>query len=204
MRKVIFTLLILGLAFVGAGTLQAQPAPPTQVKKQVIQKKMGDKLNLNDAQKKQLDEMRTTMQKNAVQLHSKIQLARIDLRELLKADEPDKGAIENKLNEIARLQTDQKMLRINHWFEVKKILTPEQMKIWKSEIRGKWFHSREMRGNHGGMMREHREIMKNYRGKMGNPLGTIEDSEDMRENPLGMVEDHEYMIEIPEGPMEDE
>ncbi len=62
------------------------------------------------------------MQKNAIPLQSSIQLARIDLRDLLKAESPDKEAIEKKLNEIAKIQTEQKMLRINHWFDVKKII----------------------------------------------------------------------------------
>lgn len=202
MRKIVYALLTVSLVLIGTLTLQAQPAAPRQKQEQATREKIGAKLNLTDAQKKQLDEMRTSMKRNAVQLRCKIQLARIDLRELLKADEPNEAVIEKKLNEIGQLQTEQKMLRINHWLNVKKMLTPEQRKIMKSEIRGMWLHGGNIRGNHRGMIRQRRELRMNHRDEMGNPQGSLDNREDMIGNPMSILEDDEYTMDNPPGTIE--
>ncbi len=168
MKRTIPILLLIASFAVATGQLSAQPAPPGSpaggrvmhggagrpAARGFHRQQMMEKLNLTDAQKKQLDGMRTAMQKEAVQLRSRVQLARIDLRELVRADEPVRSAIEKKLNEIASIQTEQKMLRINHWFDVKKVLTPEQQKIWKEEIRGMMMERTTGFGHRRGMMGE--------------------------------------------------
>jgi Spy/CpxP family protein refolding chaperone len=53
---------------------------------------------------------------------------------LLKADAPDKSAIEKKINEIADLTVQMHMIKINSWFTINKLLTPEQQKTWKKVL----------------------------------------------------------------------
>lgn len=98
------------------------------------------KLKLTDTQKKDFTNLNTDFAKQRVEQQSKIKIATIDLQSLLKADTPDKSAIEKKINEIGGLQAQNRLLRVDHWFAVNKILNPDQQKVWKSML------ERPMRG----------------------------------------------------------
>jgi Spy/CpxP family protein refolding chaperone len=205
MRKLFFALLASGITLTSVKMLQAQPDPSPGKRQEITHKKIFEKLDLTDSQKKQLRDIRTAMQKNAVQLKSKVSIARIDLRELLTADEPDKGAIEKKLNEIGQLQTNQKLLRINHLLDMRKVLTPEQLKIWKSTNHGMRFDGHRMREKHPRMMMERREFMDNRGGMIENRPETTEQSLSMMgddldlmdESPGFLDEDHTMMDDSP-------
>lgn len=63
-----------------------------------------------------------------------METARVELRQLLKADAPDKSAIEKKMSDIADLTVQLHMIKINSWFAVNKLLTPDQQKTWKKVL----------------------------------------------------------------------
>ncbi len=88
-------------------------------------------LKLTDDQQKQFDKVQSDFQKKQIDLRSKIETMRVDLRELLRADEPDQAKIESKMTEISKVQNDMKLASVAHWFSVNKMLTPEQQKTWK-------------------------------------------------------------------------
>jgi Spy/CpxP family protein refolding chaperone len=90
-----------------------------------------EKLDLTVDQQKQFDKLRTDMQKKQIDLHAKIQTSRLDIKDLFNDDSPNKSAIELKMNEVSKLQNDTKLNHLNFWFEVNKILKPDQQKIWK-------------------------------------------------------------------------
>jgi Spy/CpxP family protein refolding chaperone len=92
------------------------------------------KLKLTDAQKKEIDKLVFDAAKQAIAQRAKVATARLELRQLLKADNPEKNAIEKKINEIADLSTQTHIDRIDGWFAVNKLLTPEQQKIWKRAL----------------------------------------------------------------------
>ena len=94
-----------------------------------------DRLNLNDQQKKQIEQMRFDMQKQLVGVRAKMQMARLDLHQLLAADNPDKAAIEAKMGEISQIALQVHSTRLNQWFEVNKILNPDQQKVWKEMLK---------------------------------------------------------------------
>ncbi|MGC8896905.1 MAG: Spy/CpxP family protein refolding chaperone [Bacteroidota bacterium] len=112
------------------------------------------KLNLTDEQKKEIEKLRFDFQKQQVAQQAKIHTAQIELRELLSEDNPDRAAIQKKVDEIARLRVQSAMDRFDHWQAVKKILTPEQQKIWREELRSHFWnflgrgpmHKGEMKG----------------------------------------------------------
>jgi Spy/CpxP family protein refolding chaperone len=97
------------------------------------QKYMG-KLNLTEAQKKDVDKIRFDAEKQAIAQRAKVATARVELRQLLKADDPDRSAIEKKMNEIADLGVKQHMIRVDAWFSINKLLTPDQQKTWKQVL----------------------------------------------------------------------
>jgi Spy/CpxP family protein refolding chaperone len=91
-------------------------------------------LQLTDQQKKDIDVLRADLEKAMVKIHADIQTARIDLRGLLMADKPDRGAIEKKISAISALQNDGKMALVNHLFSMKDKLTPDQQKKFKEHM----------------------------------------------------------------------
>jgi Spy/CpxP family protein refolding chaperone len=98
-----------------------------------IQKFM-EKLNLTDEQKKDVDKIHVDAEKQTITQKAKEETARLELRQLLKADAPDKSAIEKKINDIADLKVQMHMIKINSWFAINKLLTPDQQKTWKKVL----------------------------------------------------------------------
>jgi Spy/CpxP family protein refolding chaperone len=91
-------------------------------------------LQLTDQQKKEIGALRADMEKAMVKIHADIQSARIDLRELLMAEKPDRSAIEKKIKEISTFQNDGKMALVNHLFSVNAKLTPDQQKKFREHM----------------------------------------------------------------------
>jgi Spy/CpxP family protein refolding chaperone len=118
-----------------AGIAFAQPQDEQDPQMPRRRQPMIERLQLNDQQKKQLETMRFEMQKQLVGVRAKRQTAMLELRQLLGADTPDRSAIERKMNEVSQIGMQAKLLRLNHWFEVNKILTPEQQKVWRELLK---------------------------------------------------------------------
>jgi len=134
-------------------------------------------MKLTDQQKKQVEQMRFDMEKQLVGVRAKMQTARLDLRQLLAADNPDKAAIETKMGEISQVALQVHSIRLNEWFEVNKILNPDQQKVWKEmlkhplrdRVRG-WANRRSKDGGcpcmHGPMMGGRGDRERGQRGMM--------------------------------------
>ncbi len=89
------------------------------------------KLNLTDEQKKDVEKIHFDAAKQTVTQKAKLETARIELRQLLKADNPDKSAIEKKINEMTDLNAQLRLIKIDSWFAINKLLTSDQQKTWK-------------------------------------------------------------------------
>lgn len=107
-----------------------------------------ERLKLTDEQRGQFDQLRFDFAKQAVSHQAKVKTARLELAQLIKADSPDRAAIEKKMGEVSQLENQGKLLFTSHWFSVNKILTPDQQKIWKERLGVAWMHERagRMRG----------------------------------------------------------
>jgi Spy/CpxP family protein refolding chaperone len=145
MKKILVVTAVMLMAF--SAHLAARPDDVNG-----FQKYMG-KLNLTEAQKKDVDKVRFDMEKQAIAQRAKLATARVDLRQLLKADNPDRSAIEKKLKEIADLGVGQHMLRLDAWFAINKLLTPEQQKTWKQVLENAPAMRRNMMNRWGGRQR---------------------------------------------------
>lgn len=93
--------------------------------------KMMERLKLTDAQKTDMEKLRAEFEKKSIATQANIRTLRVDLRQFAMAEEPDRAAIERTVQNISKLQLQEKMDLIDHLFSVRKILTPEQRKIWK-------------------------------------------------------------------------
>jgi Spy/CpxP family protein refolding chaperone len=122
------TVIMAAIFMVFSTQLFSQPDDAKQVKK------FMEKLNLTDEQKKDVEKIHFDSEKQTVAQRAKEETARIELQQLLKADTPDKSAIEKKINEIANLEVQMHMIKINSWFAVNKLLNPDQQKNWKKVL----------------------------------------------------------------------
>jgi Spy/CpxP family protein refolding chaperone len=96
--------------------------------------RMIEQLNLNDEQQKQFDALASDFRKGAVDRRAEIAKARLELLDLLKADNPDQGKIAKQMGTISSLESASKTKALDHWFAVSKILTAEQQKVWKKHL----------------------------------------------------------------------
>lgn len=92
---------------------------------------MMEKLKLTYDQSQQLGKLHSELEKKQIAVRAKIQTLRVDVRDAFGDDKPDRAKIESKINEITKLQGEMKTSHLALWFDVNKILTPEQQKIWK-------------------------------------------------------------------------
>lgn len=121
-----------GMIFAQQPAVPAPDAPP--VKRGMHREAIMNELNLNDQQQSQIEKLRTPFQKAQEQLHSKVRLNRLDLRDLLNAEKIDRGAIEKNMKATSDLQYQLKIGALDHMLSVREILTPEQRKIWKKHM----------------------------------------------------------------------
>lgn len=108
-----------------------------------------EEMKLNDDQKKEVQKLHFDVQKQMITQMSKIGTARVDLQQLLKADNPDRAAIEKKITEISQLAAQTGTMMLGQWFAVNKLLNPEQQKTWKKALDLRGMMGRGMRMREG-------------------------------------------------------
>lgn len=129
-----FTLPVLVAAFVGSSVF-AQDMPMRDPEGGMFRGQMLERLKLSDDQHNQIEKLRTEFQKQQIGQRAKVQTARVELRQLMRADNPDKAAIEKKINEVSQLGAQLQVTRVNRLLAVRKILTPEQQKMIREGVR---------------------------------------------------------------------
>jgi len=128
--------LLAASTLLGAALASAQPDTGTMRRHEPMQMRQQfvERLGLSDQQMEQVRKLRVEHEKEMTDLHAKIRIARLDLKELLIADKPDRGAIEKKISAISDLEKSGKLKMLDHMFAVRSLLTPEQQKIWKNHM----------------------------------------------------------------------
>jgi Spy/CpxP family protein refolding chaperone len=115
-------------------------------------------LGLTDDQVARLHKIGVDSEMASVKIRSDMELRHIELRELMRADNPDQSAIISKLDEINGLRGKMDKQRVQTLFSARGVLTPDQIAKVKAFM------------EHGGFGGEHREGME-HRGGMGHPPG---------------------------------
>ena len=108
--------------------------------------RLHEELGLTDGQTEKLHKLRVEARKAAVRNRADLQLRRIELGELLRADSSSKAQVDCKVQEITKLQGAAFAARINTMLSAKAILTPQQ-RAKARELRGK--RGRRFRGRRG-------------------------------------------------------
>jgi len=166
MKKIIF-ILMLAAPFIYAQPQGKGDGPKSMTEPMMPGDRIVHRLDLTADQEKQFDNLRSDMQKKQIELRSKVQILHLDVKDLFNENTPSKSKIEAKLNEIEKYRTEMRTNHLNFWFDVNKILTPEQQKMWKDqppmlgEGMGPDWPGSMMRGDmkrtgkHGRGMRQH-------------------------------------------------
>ena len=117
---------------------------------------LKDALKFTDQQQTQVQKFHLDLERKQAQVHSKIQLARLDMKEMYLSDKIDRPAVEKSIKQISDLQQQLKMNFVDFWFSVNNILTPDQQKVWKKHAA---MMANEMRGRLRGGMHQGRRGM---------------------------------------------
>lgn len=97
------------------------------------------RLDLSEEQRTRMRELHVAHRRKSIQSRAELQLARLDLHQLMQQDKPQKAAIDAQIDRIARLQADRRKAGVATMLEARALLTPEQRK-----------QLREGRGGPGG------------------------------------------------------
>lgn len=99
-------------------------------------------LSLTDQQTDRLRQIMVDAQKATVKAGAEIAVKRIELRELLRADKPDRDAVMRKVQEVASLRGEMMKQHVDALLAAKSVLTPEQQRKIRSFIEGRRDHAR--------------------------------------------------------------
>ena len=95
---------------------------------------LKETLHLTDQQDAQIRKLHLELERRQAQAHSKIQLARLDMKEIYMSDKLDRATIEKAIKQVSDLQHEVKMNFVDFWFSVNSLLTPDQQKMWKQHV----------------------------------------------------------------------
>lgn len=130
---------------------------------------MKKELGLTDEQVKALEPLESDYRKTSIKNHADMRIAMIDLNALLEQKAPNKNAISNKIDEIAAIQKNMMLYRVDTMLKLKDILNPTQYDQFREEIKERMEHGMGKRGHeskeyegHGKEMMEghHKDMMK--------------------------------------------
>ena len=105
-------------------------------------------LDLNDEQKTQMKEIRIAYRKDTKELRNELELIRLKQKHLMTAEKIDKNSIMDNVNQSSKIQNQLAKKQIDHRMEIRKILSEDQLVLFKSCLKGKkGFEKRHKRMN---------------------------------------------------------
>ena len=129
------TLSLLVTTIASTTLLIGQEPPMKRPEGDMPRQQMMEHLKLNDDQKNQIEKLHVDFQKQQIAQRSKLQTSRLELRQLMRAENSDKAAIEKKINEVSQFGAQMRVGRVNQMLSVRKILTAEQQKMLREGMK---------------------------------------------------------------------
>jgi len=96
-------------------------------------------LGLTDQQADKLRQVYVDSRKASIRTRAELQVRRMELREMLRDDKPDREAVMKKVQEISDLRTQMMRQHVESLLAAKAVLTPEQQKKMRSFISDRRF-----------------------------------------------------------------
>ncbi len=114
--------------------------------------KMATALELTDEQRAAVKATRQAGKEARKALREELRDAKGTLQDLLAAERPDETSVMQQVEEIGRIKTELRKLRITHMLSLRAQLSPEQLerfRAFKAEHKGKWAKRAKRRGKRG-------------------------------------------------------
>ncbi|NLY89010.1 MAG: periplasmic heavy metal sensor [Firmicutes bacterium] len=89
-------------------------------------------LDLTHEQEEQILALHQEFHRKSLALRQRLQRLRLELRRLWAEEKPDATAINKKLTEMTPLKIELRAMALETWEEIRKVLTPEQLKRLES------------------------------------------------------------------------
>jgi Spy/CpxP family protein refolding chaperone len=105
----------------------------------------SEELGLTEEQQSAIKEQQFQTEKEVIELRSKIEVAELELKNLLREDNPDEAEIKNKIEEIGQLKSELRWVKVQAKLGLRDLLTSEQyekLKTLKKEQMKKRLHGR--------------------------------------------------------------
>lgn len=96
---------------------------------------LRERLGITDEQAAKIEAAQSQFAKQQIQRQAELRIKRMELAELLRAENPDRAAIEKKLRELNDLELQAKMAGLDHGMAMRNLLTPEQREQLKQLAR---------------------------------------------------------------------
>ena len=91
-------------------------------------------LDLSKEQRDKIADLRDKQQRSAIRSQADLQVARLDLRRLMRADKPDRAAINRQIDRVTELRSELEKSRVGMMLDMRSVLTPEQLE----KVRSRW------------------------------------------------------------------
>ena len=89
-------------------------------------------LDLTDAQRAKMRDIHEAHARKAIQRRADMQLARMDLHKLMRAEKVDAAAVNAQIDKLARMRADAAKAAFDTHMQARAVLTPEQLKKLRS------------------------------------------------------------------------
>jgi Spy/CpxP family protein refolding chaperone len=89
-------------------------------------------LDLTDAQRTKLRDIHEAVARKNIQRRADMELARMDLRKLMRAETPSASAVNAQIDKISRLQAEGMKAKFDALMQARAVLTPDQLKKLRS------------------------------------------------------------------------
>lgn len=99
-----------------------------QERRKMRAERLAHELSLTDAQKEQMQRIRLEQQRQVIKLRAELQLARLDLGQLLREARPDQAKVIAQVEKLGKIEIELKKVNILSMVKMKSVLTPEQAK----------------------------------------------------------------------------
>ena len=84
-------------------------------------------LDLTEQQKDRIEAIHDKQRRSAIEIRKNLELAQLDMRKLVRADTPDRRAIETQVDRMSGLRAQLQKSQLNSMLDVRGVLTPEQL-----------------------------------------------------------------------------
>jgi Spy/CpxP family protein refolding chaperone len=106
-------------------------------------------VGITDEQAATIRKQEADFRKTAIRDRADLEVQRIDLKQLLAADKPDRAAINGKLQEISAAQLSLQKSAIDYRLTMRDAITPAQREKLRQLMRDRWRDGRGLSGADG-------------------------------------------------------